>query len=336
MQYPFGRKQVERAGTAGMFDVTRRMVMGGTIAGALFPVVASAPARADAMANPALRAVYRFALGDMTVTMIDDGSFTFPAAAFAANQPEGSIDGFLGRFGLPTDFVTLHLQVTLIQSGDATVLIDTGMGDVTFPGNQPDNGRLLKSLAAVGVAAGDVTHVILSHGHPDHIGACAMGGKPTFPNATYYLTPKELEFWTQAPGSEANFPNFMLGVGNAQLEPVRDLIKPYGDGDQIVPGITAVAAPGHTLDHHAFLLEGGGKSVLHMVDAAVHWLVGPEEPEWSLAVEMDPAAAATTRRKLFSEAAAKHMTVIGYHFPFPGIGVVVEQDAGWRFVPTSV
>lgn len=330
------RKDIEGAAIAGAANLTRRKLLGCTVAGALLPVAVGAPAGAEAMADPALRAVYRFALGDMTVTMIDDASFAFPAPAFAANQPEGSIDGFLGRFGLPTDFVNLHMQVTLVQSGDATVLIDTGMGDVTFPGNQPDNGRLLKSLAAIGVAPGDVTHVILTHGHPDHIGACALGGKPTFPNADYYMSPKELEFWTQKPGSEANFPNFMLGVGNAQLEPVRKRIKPYADGDQIVPGITAVAAPGHTLDHHAFLLESGGKSVLHLVDAAVHWLVGPEEPEWALAVEMDPVAAVATRKKLFSEAAAKHLTVIGYHFPFPGIGVVIEQGAGWRFVPLAI
>ncbi|RMH46652.1 MAG: MBL fold metallo-hydrolase [Alphaproteobacteria bacterium] len=336
MQHRHGRDDVADAGTFGAGQLTRRGVLGYTVAGALLPIAAGSSARAEAMADPALRAVYRFSLGDMTVTMIDDASFTFPAPAFAANQPEGSIEDFLGRFGLPTDFVTLHLQVTLVQSGGATVLIDTGMGDVTFPGNQPDNGRLLRSLAAVGVAAEDVTHVILSHGHPDHIGACALGGAPTFPKAAYFMPPKELEFWTAKPGPDPSFANFMLGVGNAQLEPVRDRIRPYKDGDRIAPGITAVAAPGHTLDHHAFLLEGGGRAVLHMVDAAVHWLVGPEEPEWALAVEMDPTAAVATRRKLFGMAAARHLPVIGYHFPFPGIGMVVEEGAGWRFVPVSI
>ncbi len=336
MLHQLAQEDVAGTGTARAVNLTRRKLLGCAVAGSLVPLAAGTAARAEAMADPALRAVYRFTLGDMTVTMIDDASFTFPAPAFAANQPEGSVEAFLGRFGLPTDFVTLHMQVTLIQSGGATVLIDTGMGDVTFPGNPVDNGRLLKSLAAIGVAPEDVTHVILSHGHPDHIGACALGGKPTFSNAAYYLSPKELEFWTQKPGPEANFPNFMLGVGNAQLEPVRERIRPYGDGDEIVPGITAVAAPGHTLDHHGFLLESGGRSMLHMVDAAVHWLVGPEEPEWALAVEMDPALAAATRRNLFSRAAARDMTVIGYHFPFPGIGVIIEQDAGWRFVPIPV
>ncbi len=313
-------------------SMNRRGFFATTASAAVLPVLAT-PARAAAMENPSLRAIHRFHLGAMRVSIIDDALFTFPAPAFATNQPGGSIDAFLGRFGLPTDFVTLHMQVTLVQHAGNTVLIDTGMGDVTFPGNDPDNGRLIASLAAIGVVPGDVTHVILSHGHPDHIGACAKDGKPMFPNASYHLPPAELEFWTQKPGEEANFGNFMLGVGNAQLEPVRALIQPYGDGDVIVPGITAVYAPGHTLAHHGFLLEDGGQKLLHMVDAAVHFLVGPEEPDWALAVEMDPDTAIKTRRRLFSMAADDNLMVAGYHFPFPGIGVVVEQGDAWRFVP---
>lgn len=313
-------------------SMNRRGFFATTASAAVLPVLATST-QAATMDNPALRAIHRFHLGAMQVSIIDDALFTFPAPAFATNQPEGSIDGFLGRFGLPTDFVTLHMQVTLVQHGGNTVLIDTGMGDVTFPGNNPDNGRLIASLAAIGVTPDDVTHVILSHGHPDHIGACAKDGKPVFPNASYHLPPEELEFWTQKPGEEANFPNFMLGVGNAQLEPVRKLIRPYGDGDVIAPGITAVFAPGHTLAHHGFLLEDGGHKLLHMVDAAVHFLVGPEEPDWSLAVEMDPEAAVKTRRRLFSMAADDNLMVAGYHFPFPGIGKVVAQDNAWRFVP---
>lgn len=314
--------------------INRRTLLSTAAAAAVaLPTFAVAPAQAEAMANPALRAIHRFHIGAMTVTMIDDAAFTFPGPAFATNQPEGSIGPFLSRFGLPQDFVTLHMQVTLVQSGANTVLLDTGMGDVTFPGNTPDNGRLIASLAAVGVKPADITHVILSHGHPDHIGACTTNGAPTFRNAAYYLPPQEMEFWTQKPGAEANFPNFMLGVGNAQLEPLRGLIRPYKDGEEIVPGITAILAPGHTLAHHAFLLEDGGQKLLHMVDAAVHYLVAVEEPDWSLAVEMDPETAVKTRRNLFAQAAQEKMLVAGYHFPFPGIGVIVEQGKAWRFVP---
>ena len=158
----------------------------------------------------------------MQFTVIDDASFIFPAPAFAANQPKGSIKQLLGRYGLPTDFVHLHMQITLIE---------TGMGDVTFPGNEPDNSWLIARLAAIGLSANDVTHVVLSHGHPDQIGGCSENGEPCFRNATYLMPANELKFWTQKPGTEENFANFMLSVGGAKLELVRKMIKAYQDGD---------------------------------------------------------------------------------------------------------
>lgn len=319
------------------FRLSRRRAMGSASAAvAALPMLqACTLSSADASPStaPQLRALHRFHLGDMRVTVIDDARFTFPAPAFAANQPEGRIGTFLDRFGLPTDFINLHMQVSLIEYGEHKVLLDTGMGDITFPENQPDNGRLASGLGAIGVAPEDITAVILSHGHPDHIGSCSEDGVPVFKNAAHHMAPEELEFWTQKPGEEASFPNFMLGVANTKLEPIRKLIRPYADGDEIVPGVTAVSAPGHTLGHHAFMLHNGDAKLLHLMDAAVHYLVGPEEPDWALAVEMDQAMAAETRRRLFRQAAEEQLLVAGYHFPFPGVGRIVEQGASWRFVP---
>lgn len=316
------------------FSISRRSLLGSATTAALAtPFLSISVGQAAQEEHQALRAIHRFHVGEMKVTVIDDARFTFPAPAFAANQPEGTIGPFLDRYGLPGDFASLHMQVTLIESGSHKVLLDTGMGDITFPENKPDNGRLIAGLQTIGVKPEDITAVVISHGHPDHIGSCSKDGVPVFKNATYYIAPAELEFWSQKPGNEQNFPNFMLGIGNAQLEPIRKLINPYKDGDEIVPGITAIAAPGHTIGHHAFLLHNGDSKLLHLMDAAVHYLVGPEEPDWALAVEMDQKAAAATRRRLFKQAAEERLMVAGYHFPFPGIGRIVEQGPSWRFVP---
>lgn len=311
----------------------RSLLSGAATAAAASPLLTVSTVNAGKAETHALRAIHRFNVGKLKLTVIDDARFTFPAPAFAANKPEGTVGPFLASFGLPTDFVSLHMQVTLIENGNKKILLDTGMGHVTFPQNPEDNGRLKAGLAAISIAPKDITDVILSHGHPDHIGSCSVNGAPAFKNATYYMPPNELEFWTQKPGTEANFANFMLGVGNAQLEPIRKLIKPYGDGDILVPGITAVAAPGHTLGHHAFLIQDGDAKLLHLMDTAVHYLVGPEEPDWALGVEMEPEAAAATRRRLFKQAAEEKLLVAGYHFPFPGIGRIIEQGPSWRYVP---
>jgi len=307
-------------------------------AGALVaaPALISRPARAAIdPAGATLRAVHRFSLGGMKISVIDDARFTFPAPMFAVNRPEGTVAPFLEGFGLPQDTVSLHMQLTLVETAGRKVLLDTGMGDITFPQNPVDNGRLFAGLAVLGVAPGDITDVIISHGHPDHIGACSVDGVPSFPNAAYHIPPEELEFWTQRPGDTQDFLNLMIGIGNAKLEPVRALTRPYKDGDEIVPGIVAVAAPGHTLAHHALLLTDGGEKLLHLMDTAVHYLVGPEQPDWALGVEMDIEQAAATRRRLFRQAADEKLLVAGYHFPFPGLGRIVDQGDAWRFVPVQ-
>jgi len=317
-------------------ELSRRTLLGSIpTLGAAAILTGVLPVQAAPMQVPSMRAIHRFRIGIMSVTVIDDARITFPAPMFAVNQPEGTVVPFLENYGLPTETVSVHMQITYIESGARKILLDTGMGDVTFPGNEPDNGRLLSGLSVIGVLPEDISDVILSHGHPDHIGSCSTDGVPLFKNARYHLPPNELEFWTQKPSDEQNFMNFMLSIGNAQLEPVRSLIQPYAAGDEIVPGITAVAAPGHTLGHHAFMIRDGDDALLHLMDAAVHYLVGPEEPDWALAVEMDQTAAADTRRKLFKRAAEQNLLVAGYHFPFPGIGKIIPQDNAWRFVPTQ-
>lgn len=284
-------------------------------------------------AHQSLRSIHRFSVGRLRVTVIDDARVTFPSATFAADQPAGTIGRYLSEYGLSQNFTSLHMQVVLVENGPHKVLLDTGMGVVTLPENEPDNGRLLAGLAAVGVSADDITSVIISHGHPDHIGSCSNDGEPVFRNATYFISPDELEFWTQQPGTEQNLMNLMLAVGSSQLLPVRERIQPYKGGEMIVPGITAVAARGHTLGHHAMVLHDGEHKLLHLMDTAVHYLAGLEHPDWIVALEMDHQAAADTRRRLFALAADEKMLVAGYHFPFPGIGRIFKHSNGWRFVP---
>lgn len=318
------------------FTPTRRgLLTGGGVLLATPALIAAGATPAAATIGTAipLRSLHRFHLGAMTLTVIDDARFTFPAPMFAINQPEGAAGALLSRYGLPEETVSLHLQITLVEVGDRKVLLDTGLGDVVFPGNPPDGGRMFAGLAAIGVDPDTITDVILSHGHPDHLGAVSMDGVPCFRNATYHIAPEELEFWSQKPGDEQDFFNLMLGVANQKLAPLEGMIQPYADGEEVVPGITAIAARGHTVGHYAFLLADGDARLLHLMDTAVHYIVGPEEPDWAMGVEMDTDAAAATRRRLFAQAAEQNLLVAGYHFPFPGLGRIIDDGNAWRYVP---
>ncbi|WP_162009393.1 MBL fold metallo-hydrolase [Labrenzia sp. CE80] len=315
----------------------RAALMGGALAVAAPAVLSSATFAAAASGSDLpMRAVAQFSLGDMKITVIDDMLFTVPTAIFGANQPEGSVDTLLGKYGLAPEFANMQGQVLLVETGDAKVLIDTGQGDVSLPDADVDNGRLFAGLKAVGTSPEDITHVILTHGHFDHIGGVSRNGVACFPNATHYMNGAELDYWTATPPSEANFETLMISIGNDKLGPIKDKITTISDGDEIVPGIKVIDAPGHTLGHMAVQLTSGGTSLLHLIDTSVHYLVGTNEPEWALGIEHDPAKAVETRRKLFTLAAEENLLVAGYHFPFPGVGRISLNGDHFLYTPVSV
>ena len=315
----------------------RTALLGGAFVAAAPAVLTTAnQAVAASGSDLPMRAVAQFSLGDMRLTVIDDMLFTIPTAIFGANQPEGSVDALFAKFGLPQEFANMQGQVLLVETGDAKVLIDTGQGDITLPDADVDNGRLFAGLKAVGVSPADITHVFMTHGHFDHIGGVSQNGTPCFPNAAHYMNGSEVEFWTAAPGTEANFGNLMISMANDKLGPLEGKINTVKDGDEIVPGIKVVDAPGHTLGHMGVQLTSGGTTLLHLVDTSVHYLVGTNEPEWALGIEHDPEQAVATRRKLFTMAAEQNMLVAGYHFPFPGVGRMSVNGDHFLYTPVSV
>jgi glyoxylase-like metal-dependent hydrolase (beta-lactamase superfamily II) len=311
--------------------------MGGALAVAVPAVIGSTSKAQAAGSDLPLRALAQFSVGDMKITVIDDQLFTVPTAIFGANAPEGGVDALFAKYGLAQEFANVQGAVFLVETGDAKVLIDTGMGDITLPDASVDNGRLFAGLKAIGVSPEDITHVFLTHGHYDHIGGVSQNGQSNFPNAAYFMSHAELEYWTSAPGSDANFVNLMLSYGNDKLNLIKDMIQIIGDGDEIVPGITAIAAPGHTVGHMAVMLESNGEKLLHLIDTSVHYIVGTNEPTWALGIEQDPAAALATRERLFGMAADENLLVAGYHFPFPGVGRMSRTEAGaFLYTPVSV
>jgi len=310
--------------------LTRRQFASG-LAGTLF--LPSGPATAAGMMP--MRAIRQFPLGDMAITVIDDGSFSMGVGMFASNA-KSEIGPYLQSYGLDGKMAEIPLQVMLIETQGTRVLIDTGMGDVTFHGNDADSGRLVRSLESLGLAPKDIDILILTHGHPDHVGGLTINGERVFTDAEHYIPKSEFDFWTQKPERAPAGLREMIEECRRHLLPVAHGIMSYEDGQEIAPGIYAVAAPDHTYGHFAIRLESKGQSLLHLVDTAVHFITGLERPQWTVGADLDKKRAVETRQRLLSQAADERLMVAGYHFPFPGVGRVQRYGDAFRYVPVPL
>lgn len=176
--------------------------------------------------------------------------------------------------------------------------------------------------------------VVITHGHPDHIGGLTEGGRPVFANARYVFAAAEFDFWKRGENvREARRFNRELFVKVAgPLAERASFIKP---GDEVVSGIAAVDASGHSPGMMAYRIGSDGKGLLIWADTCTHYVVGLQRPDISFEMDDDKEKAAATRHRFLDMAAADGLFVAGFHMPFPGIGYVERASVGYRWVPHS-
>jgi glyoxylase-like metal-dependent hydrolase (beta-lactamase superfamily II) len=227
---------------------------------------------------------------------------------------------------------------TVVDTGRELILFDTGFGALQrehqdMRGRIPD-GLLVARMRQAGYAAEDVDIVVITHGHPDHIGGLMQDGKPVFPNARYVFGAAEFDFWKRGENvREARKFNRELFVRiAAPLADHATFIKP---GDQVATGIHAIDAAGHSPGMLAFLIESGTQRLLNWADTCGHYAISLQRPEIQLDVDDDKEKAVATRRRLLDTAATDELFVAGYHMPFPGIGHVERWQGAYRWVPHS-
>jgi len=293
---------------------------------------------ADGDGRPALRqvaSVYRHHVGRMLVTALHDGHN--PLALTDAFIPAATLDEVqreLRAACLPEDTLNIPFTPILLETGGELVLIDTGFGD----GGPPTAGQMRSNLGAAGYRPEDIGKIVLSHFHRDHInGLRAQSGALNFPNAQILVPDVEWSFWTDASNREAapeglrgNFDNVARVLG-----PEADKVRGFAWGDEVVPGVTALKADGHTPGHTAFVMHSEGARLVFLADTTNHPALFVRNPYWCPAFDMDPQQARATRLEILGMIADERLPCAGYHIPFPGIGHVSRDGARFRFHPAQ-
>lgn len=275
---------------------------------------------------------FRFTLGAVEVTTILDGAIPMGISPpFLLEESGDEIAAIATAARLPTDRLENNFVPVLINTGAALVLIDTGCGHFR---RDKGAGFLRDRLAGAGYAPEDIDVVMITHVHPDHIGGLLEDGDLAFPNARLMIGRREFDGWsdgTEIPEQRAENRQMFLDI----VAPLKQQLRFLEDGDEIVPGVTAEAAFGHSVGHMMVRVRSGEAEVLIWGDVANHAVFSLEHPDSKVGFDDNKALAIATRNRVLADAADHGLLVVGHHMPFPGVGYVLRGRDGYHWRPVS-
>lgn len=274
--------------------------------------------------------VLPWTLGDRVVVALNDGhldaSLSLVQGISSEEAARLQIEGFRSA-----EAPRITVNAFLILGGPAPVLVDAGMG----AGGPASLGHLPKTLAACGVAADAIGTVLVTHLHSDHIGGLTgPDGAALYPNAEVVIPQAEAAYWL-ADGAEGRAPEGAKAAfrrAHALVAAYGDRIRRAGEGE-VLPGIEAILAPGHTPGHTAYRVQSGDHSLLIWGDVVHLPAIQFAQAEATLSFDVDGAMAAATRKRILDRAAADRLLVAGMHLEFPALGKVRRDGAGFAWVP---
>ena len=325
-----------------MTALTRRTVLSGTIAAAGASALSSAlppTARAAApLSGQQAPGYYRYKVGTIEITVVTDGvnRFKFPDG-FVTNKSRDDVnDALAAQYLQPAkDMAAIPLSPCVVNTGSKLVVLDTGTGAANLERSKGAAGQFHANLKASGIDRSQVDTVIISHFHPDHINGLLMGdNSPAFPNAEIMVPAPEWKFWMD--DAEMNKAGDRMKAAFAGPRRVFDGLKrqvtQYEAGKDVVPGITAVATPGHTPGHMSHVVSSGNDKVYVQADVTV-LPIFVRNPGWHVFFDQDAQMAEATRRKVYDMLAAEKMLVQGFHYPFPSLAYIEKISTGYRETP---
>lgn len=279
---------------------------------------------------------YRTQLGDFEVTALYDGAIELETKLLKNARPQ-DLNALLARMFVGNPKMQTAVNAYLINTGKNLVLVDTGAAKLFGP----SLGNIATNLKAAGYSLEQVDTVVLTHLHADHMGGLNdAGGQPIFPKARILAAQEDNDFWLSekvaAAAPEGMQPFFKLSRDSAAPYLAKGQWATFAAGSELVPGIRAVKANGHTPGHTAFAVESKGQKLLIWGDLVHAHAVQFAKPGVSIEFDVDQKQAIATRKAIMKEAAASKVLVGGMHLPFPGLGHVRAEGKGsYAWVPVE-
>lgn len=279
---------------------------------------------------------YALKVGDIDVLVVSDGVLPLPTQMLGHNVSAAERAPWFKDMYLPPDALDWALNVMVVRSGDQNILIDAGLGmDPDL--NLPRAGQLIRRLGASGINLREITDVVITHLHMDHIGGLLVDGvkEQLRPDLRIHVAASEIEFWKSPDFTRTNmppgFPDALRATATQFLAEYGSQVRTFEDAREIAPGVTARRTGGHTPGHSVVRLSSKGEALTFAGDAI--FAVGFEQPNWHNGFEHDPEGAAQVRIALLNELAGTGEMLVATHLPFPSVGRVSADGGAFRWVP---
>lgn len=257
-------------------------------------------------------------MGPFTVTALRDMLNVVPndGSVFGKDVGPAPVARALVDAGVESDRITLGVDALLVRHAGRIVLIDTGLGPKA-------GGALPASLAMAGVRPDAVDQVLITHSHGDHVGGLITAtGALAFPRAVIRLSSAEWD-WMQKNGDAA------------LVAAIAPRVQAFEPGATVVPGIVAVAIPGHTPGHVGYRIGSGKSQLTDVGDLAHSAILSPGHPAWIIGYDTDGVEGRRTREAWLARLAQSGQRVFSPHFPFPGIGRIVRHGSAYAWQPDA-
>ena len=293
------------------------------------------PARAGApLSKQPTPGWYRMTLGDFEITALSDGTVPLPVNDLLTGTTKAKVDATLKSNYLKAPVET-SVNCFLVNTGTKLVLIDAGAGTLFGP----TLGKLITNLKASGYQPEQIDEIYITHMHPDHVGNLAKDGKLAFPNATVRAAKAEADQWLSKENLD-KAPDAMKGFfqgAQASLNPYATAgkFKPFEGETELVPGVRAVPAIGHTNGHTIYVVSSKDQKMVMWGDLIHVAAVQFPDPSVTIQFDTDSKKAMAERKKAFADAAKTGYYAAIAHVSFPGIGQLKAEGAGYRWLPVN-